>query len=232
MAKPSREAISMASTSPSSLSPPKVPMELPVSNRQKLLKSLRQHLSNSSRPHHGFVLLQGGEEQTRYCTDHIELFRQESYFAYLFGVREPGFYGAIDIATGKSILFAPRLPADYAVWLGEIKPVSYFQERYMVSMVYYTDEIVQLLVDQYKGSGKPLLFLLHGLNTDSNNFSKPAEFEGIENFERDLTTLHPILTECRVCKSDLELALIQIANNISSEAHVEVITLFHSLDNN
>ncbi|MBA0701146.1 hypothetical protein Goari_026883 [Gossypium aridum] len=167
----------MASTSPSSLSPPKVPMELHVSNRQKLLKSLRQHLSNSSRPHHGFVLLQGGEEQTRYCTDHIELFRQESYFAYLFGVREPGFYGAIDIATGKSILFAPRLPADYAVWLGEIKPVSYFQERYMVSMVYYTDEIVQLLVDHYKGSGKPLLFLLHGLNTDSNNFSKPAEFE-------------------------------------------------------
>lgn len=23
------------------------------------------------------------------------IFRQESYFAYLFGVREPGFYGAI-----------------------------------------------------------------------------------------------------------------------------------------
>lgn len=33
-----------------------------------------------------------------------------------------------DIATGKSILFAPRLSADYAVWLGEIKPLSYFKE--------------------------------------------------------------------------------------------------------
>ncbi|XP_007012898.2 PREDICTED: xaa-Pro dipeptidase isoform X2 [Theobroma cacao] len=213
----------MASSSPSSLSPPEVPMELHVSNRQKLLDSLLRHLSDSARPLHGFVLLQGGEEQTRYCTDHIELFRQESYFAYLFGVREPGLYGAIDIATGKSILFAPRLPADYAVWMGEIKPLPYFQERYMVSMVYYTDEIVQVLVDQYKGFGKPLLFLLHGLNTDSNNFSKPAEFEGIEKFETDLTTLHPILTECRVFKSDLELALIQFANDISSEAHVEVM---------
>ncbi|KAK8553308.1 hypothetical protein V6N13_062117 [Hibiscus sabdariffa] len=223
MAKPTPETISMASTSPSSLSPPPVPMELHASNRQKLLNSFRQHLSDSSRPHHGFVLLQGGEEQTRYCTDHLELFRQESYFAYLFGVREPGFYGAIDVATGKSILFAPRLPADYAVWMGEIKPVSYFQERYMVSMVNYTDEIAQVLADQYKGSGKPLLFLLHGLNTDSNNFSKPAEFEGIEKFETDLTTLHPILTECRVFKSDLELALIQFANDISSEAHVEVM---------
>jgi hypothetical protein len=82
----------------------------------------------------GALRLQGGEEQTRYCTDHLELFRyslnrymylihffwlpvlcllfeceiemvsvtpppplrrQESYFAYLFGVREPGFYGAV-----------------------------------------------------------------------------------------------------------------------------------------
>lgn len=45
----------------------------------------------------------------------------------------------------------------------------------------------------------------------------------MENFATDLTTLHPILTECRVTKSDLELAVIQFANDISSEAHVEVI---------
>ncbi|KAK9275154.1 hypothetical protein L1049_022413 [Liquidambar formosana] len=224
MAKQS-EAISMASSSPppSSLSPPEIPMELHVNNREKLIKSLRQHLTESSRPLQGFVILQGGEEQTRYCTDHIELFRQESYFAYLFGVREPGFYGAIDIATGKSILFAPRLPADYAVWLGEIKPLSYFKERYMAGMVHYVDEIVGVLHDQYQGLDKPLLFLLHGLNTDSNNFSKSAEFEGIEKFETDLITLHPILTECRVLKSGLELDLIQFANDISSEAHVEVM---------
>ncbi|CAK9148955.1 unnamed protein product, partial [Ilex paraguariensis] len=167
----------MASNSPSSLSPPEVPTELHVLNREKLIKSLRQHLSLSSLPLQGFVFLQGGDEQTRYCTDHIELFRQESYFAYLFGVKEPGFYGAIDLATGKSMLFAPRLSADYAIWLGEIKPLSYFKERYLVSMVFYTDEILKVLHNQYQGSGEPFLFLLHGLNTDSNNFSKPAEFE-------------------------------------------------------
>nr|CAD1843163.1 unnamed protein product [Ananas comosus var. bracteatus] len=207
----------------SSLSPPEVPMALHAHNRDKLLRALRDRLAAASRPLRGFVLLQGGEEKTRYCTDHAELFRQESYFAYLFGVREPGFYGAIDIASGQSLLFAPRLPADYAVWLGEIKPLSYFKERYKVDMVFYVDEIAQVLHDRFKESGKPLLFLLYGMNTDSNNFSKPAEFEGIENFETDLTTLHPILTECRIFKSELELALIQYANDVSSEAHVEVM---------
>ncbi|KAK4396938.1 Xaa-Pro dipeptidase [Sesamum angolense] len=114
----------------------------------------------------------------------------ESYFAYLFGVREPGFYGAI--------------------------------ERYMVDSVHYTDEIAKVLHQTYQGPGKPLLYLLHGLNTDSNNFSKPADFEGIDKFTTDLNALHPVLTECRVIKSGLELALIQYANDISSEAHVEM----------
>lgn len=109
-----------------------------------------------------------------------------------------------DIASGKSILFAPRLPSEYAVWLGEIKPpdyfqvnewsetillwtkkvhllvhvnVSCFQERYMVSKVYYVDEIAKVLQNVYQGSGIPLLYLLHGLNTDSDNFAKPAEFQ-------------------------------------------------------
>lgn len=51
------------------------------------------------------------------------------------------------------------------------------QETYMVDMVYYVDEIIQVLSEQFKGTGKPLLYLLHGLNTDSGNLSKPASFE-------------------------------------------------------
>lgn len=47
----------------------------------------------------------------------------------------------------------------------------------MVSKVSYTDEIVRVLHDEYKESEIPLLFLLRGCNTDSNKFSKPAEFE-------------------------------------------------------
>ncbi|CAN6449498.1 unnamed protein product [Victoria cruziana] len=203
--------------------PPEVAMELHALNRAKLVHSFRQNLKASSRPLYGFILLQGGIEQARYCSDHVILFRQESYFAYLFGVREPGFYGAIDVTTGKSFLFAPRETDEYAVWLGKMKPLSSYKERYMVSSVCYTNEIGPVLKKHYRGPGKPVLYLLYGLNTDSNKFSKPAEFQDILDFQTDLDTLHPILSEGRVFKSELELSLIKYANEISSTAHIEVM---------
>ncbi|KAI3956777.1 hypothetical protein MKW92_014028 [Papaver armeniacum] len=182
-------------------------------NRSKLIGSLHQHLSSTNRPLEGFILLQSS---TKYL----------SYFAYLFGVKETGLYGAIDIATGKSFLFVTRLLAGYALYLGEAKLLEYFnylKEAFMVNMVCYTDEIAEVLHAHHGGPEKPVLFLLHEQNTDSNNFFKPAKFKGIERFETDLSVLHPILTECRAIKSDAELSLIRYANDISSEAHVEAM---------
>ncbi|XP_039651542.1 xaa-Pro dipeptidase-like [Perca fluviatilis] len=54
------------------------------------------------------VVLQGGEQKQRYCTDTDVLFRQESFFHWAFGVTEPDCYGAIDVDSGKSILFVPN----------------------------------------------------------------------------------------------------------------------------
>lgn len=53
----------------------------------------------------------GGDEVGFYDTDVlVDAFRQESYFQYLFGVSEPGFYGLIRVSDGFTTLFAPKLP--------------------------------------------------------------------------------------------------------------------------
>ena len=49
------------------------------------------------------------------------LFKQDSYFFYLFGVTEDSWFGSVDVKTGKSTLFMPRLPESYAVWMGPLK---------------------------------------------------------------------------------------------------------------
>lgn len=194
----------------------KVYMRLFAENRNSLLKRLR---SQSNLPKHAIVLLQGGKSKNRHCTDHEDVFRQESYFHWCFGVTEPDFFGALEVDSGTSILFAPLLPAEYAVWMGKIQPVSFFKQKYEVDEVYFGNEIEDVLRKK-----KPsFLLTLYGLNSDSGNYSKEATFDGIENFKINNQILHPQISECRVFKSNLELEVIKYANKMSSEAHKEVM---------
>eukprot|EP00850_Spirogloea_muscicola_P016680 SM000137S00458 [mRNA] locus=s137:229545:242969:+ [translate_table: standard] len=208
-----------------------VPMSMFAANRGKLVQRLA---SSGALPSGGaagriYVLLQGGVQLLRYCTDH-EPTLPESYFAYLLGVTEPGFYGAIEAKTGESILFVPRLPASYAVWMGKIHDPQFYKLKYEVDAAFYVDEMSTVLSaggNCADGSSsqrrETLLLLLQGLNSDSGNCSKPAAFEGIQDFRRDDEVLHPVLSECRVTKSKEELDLLRYVNRISSEAHVEVM---------
>jgi Xaa-Pro dipeptidase len=116
----------------------KVSMQLFAMNRTNLLARLRTQQPDPEAS--SIVVLQGGESTTRHCSDHEPVFRQvlkmsytsydvfcvkyfennqESYFHWTFGVTEPDCYGAIEVDSGKSILFVPLLPDDYAVWMGK-----------------------------------------------------------------------------------------------------------------
>ncbi len=56
-------------------------------------------------------------------------FKQEAFFHWAFGVLEPDFFGAIDVASGQATLFMPRLPQEYAVWMGHIETCEEAKER-------------------------------------------------------------------------------------------------------
>ncbi|XP_064315622.1 xaa-Pro dipeptidase isoform X2 [Phalacrocorax carbo] len=194
----------------------KVPVALFVLNRRRLCDRLRQ---NKDVQKNSIVLLQGGEETQRYCTDTGIVFRQESYFHWTFGVTEAGCFGAVDIDTGRSMLFVPQLPESYAVWMGKIHPPEFFKKKYAVDEVHYVNEISSVLALK-----KPAVLLtLRGVNTDSGNVSKEASFEGISQFNVNNKILHPEIAECRVIKTDMELEVLRYTNKISSEAHKEVM---------
>ena len=61
--------------------------------------------------------------------------KQESYFHWCFGVLEPDYFGAVDVASGKSVLYIPKLDEDYAIIMGHIPSPEEVRERYRVDEV-------------------------------------------------------------------------------------------------
>lgn len=151
-----------------SVSRPLPDMSLYSDNRLRLASKL----SSAGPAGSAIVVLQGGEATTRHETDHEDLFRQESNFHWAFGVREPDCYGAIEVATGRSTLFIPRLPDAYRVWMGDIKAPGWFKDVYAVDDVRYVDELAEVLA----GLSPSSLLLLKGFNSDGKAFAKPGTF--------------------------------------------------------
>jgi len=196
----------------------KISADLFVENRQRLVKELKDL------PEGSVVLLEGGKESTRYNTDAEELaFRQESYFFWTFGVHEPDCYGAIDVKSGKSILFPPKLHEDYAIWEGKIKAEKFFLDRYAVDEVHFHEKTV--IKDYLKKLGAKKLYLLKANNSDSNKILEPAQFTGKDEFQADIDTLYQIMAELRVFKTDKELEVLRYSSKIASAAHKEVMRL-------
>lgn len=194
----------------------KVFMKLFATNRKNLVERLRKV---PGLPKSSVVVLQGGKAQHRHCTDHEELFRQESYFHWCFGVTEPEFYGAIDVDSGRSMLFAPLLPPEYAVWMGKIHTAEFYKNKYEVDEAYFSTEIVDMLRKNNAG----VLLTLFGKNSDSGSHCEEAKFDDIEEFKINNEILHPVISECRVFKTPDEIEVIRYTNKISSEAHKEVM---------
>ena len=176
----------------------RVPMALHEANRVKLAEMMPEGSQ-------GVALLQGGDQQTRYDTDHEPVFRQESYFQYLFGVSEAGCFGAVSLPSAKATLFVPELGEDYEVFCGRYPSPEAFKAAYGVEEVRYLHELPAWLEAQLGEQGA--LHLLHGRNSDSGNWALPAAFAGDSAFaaRRDTEALFGALAEARVTKSKAEV---------------------------
>jgi Xaa-Pro dipeptidase len=194
-----------------------VPMRLFAENRQRLCKALK----SENAPDGSFVLLKGGTDLFRYNTDaHDSPFHQESYFHWTFGVQEPDFYGAVDVDKSRSILFMPKLPDSFAVWSGKIHDQKYYQRKYEVDEVHYVEEIASFL---QRHNVKKVL-LLEGQNTDSGEWIRAPTIDGLkEKIETDVKRLYPVISECRVFKTPLEVEVIRYACKISCDAHTAMM---------
>lgn len=132
---------------------------------------------------------------------------------------EESYYGMLDVRTGQSMLFMPRLPAEYAVWMGPIASPEAVAAAHGVDRVAYVDELAAVLSELEA----PSVHVLCGENTDSGLHSHPAIFEGSAAFPLERRSLHRVLTHARVFKTADEVAVMRYAASVASAAHVKVM---------
>lgn len=167
----------------------------------------------------GVILLKGGGAFHIYDTDMEAIFRQESFFFYLFGVEEEDYYGALNLATGETTLFMPRLPSSYAIWLGAIQGPVAKKSKFGVDHICYVDDM-SAIISKW---APPKIFILDGINTDSGRQSLTATFPEMESHNIDRESLYPVLAESRSIKTEEELKVMKYANQVASAAHVELM---------
>lgn len=193
-----------------------VNMDMFAKNRRRLIaliKSVPEYEEKS------FVLMKGGENSTVYSSNTEMVFRQESYFNWCFGVLEPGFYGVIDIDSGNSILFVPRVPDSHKKRALEINSLSFFEKKYGVSDCCYLDEMQVF----FKMNMPSLIFILRGTDPQSGLPMLEPDLTLIDKYPVNDTLLHPKITELRVIKTSDEISLIRYVCRVSSKAHKEVM---------
>lgn len=190
-------------------------------NRQNLINILKSRDVTT-----GIILVKGGSDGCKYDTDQEIVFQQDSWFQYLFGCREPNFWGLVHISTLKSCLFIPRLPQEYEIWCGKILPNDYFKQHYAVSEVYYDDEMASYLLNNVNvETGN--IHVLEGLNSDSGTLLKAAVIPNIESLYSENRIVSDVLfhalSTSRTVKSAAEIEIMRYAAFIASNAHVSVM---------
>ena len=182
-------------------------------NREKLLDKFESTEKS-------ILLLKGGVSPSRYDTDYEPLFRQESNFAYLSGVKEPDCYLALVVETKRAVLFVPRVDESYGVWKGHIPSLEEYKQEYGVDAVRFTDQL-----KQYVETTKPekIHTCFNPAPHGGREYTMEAKFDWMDRFKVDNTELFKNIVRCRIIKSDREVALMKHINRISSEAHLWVM---------
>eukprot|EP00193_Tetraselmis_chui_P000276 CAMPEP_0177761212 /NCGR_PEP_ID=MMETSP0491_2-20121128/5683_1 /TAXON_ID=63592 /ORGANISM="Tetraselmis chuii, Strain PLY429" /LENGTH=498 /DNA_ID=CAMNT_0019277169 /DNA_START=63 /DNA_END=1559 /DNA_ORIENTATION=- len=168
----------------------------------------------SMMPEGSVIYLEGGEAVRRNGMDVFYDYRPDSDFFYLTGCAEPGFGALIDTVTGKYTLLSAKVPDEMLHWVGALPTLEQLAEEYGADDCAYMDDAPRLL----KACDAPVIHSLPDKIGDAAEEAITA-MRGMVN----TSVLPKKLMESREFKSGSEIACLQVASDVSSDAHRAVI---------
>lgn len=173
------------------------------------------------------ALLEGGTSDSwaYYSSDTTcDVFRQEPFFRYLFGVNEPDLYGLLDFQTKETVLFVPAVPPAAERFLGPTRPPEWYVEKYGLSKAIIYEDAAASLQEELQRRKITKIYVLKGTNSDSGRDILPPEVAfKLKVSVDDSPLLYTTLCACRVYKVPLEVAHMRASCLASSQAHVFVM---------
>ncbi|KAF2641792.1 hypothetical protein P280DRAFT_516817 [Massarina eburnea CBS 473.64] len=161
----------------------------------------------------GLIYLPGAPARDNEDSDMPAPFRQRRYFYYLSGCNEPDCHLTYDIQHDILALFIPRINPGRVIWNGRGSTPAEAMDKYDIDQVHYVDELQKELLEwqfRYRGS----FYVLHQDQVPK----RPSR-----SVDLDSTSLQPAMNRTRMIKDEHEINLIRKANDISSEAHKQVL---------
>lgn len=181
--------------------------------RRKKLKSLLKT---------GVVILGGNLESPRNYKGNDYHFEQDSSFLYYFGMNIPNLIGIIDVDNNKEFLFGTDFTLDDIVWMGEQKLLKSFAKdvgvENFIEMSEFNSFAKSLLEEK-----RELLFLPQYRAESIMQLSKYFNIDPFNFNEVASEKLIKAIIEQRNIKSDLEVAEIEKAVNVTREMHLEAM---------
>lgn len=143
----------------------------------------------------GYGFLLGNKTTEMEWSDHEIHFRQNSSFLYVTGSFEADCCCVLDFANKEYHYFTPRLPAEYAVWLGHIPTLEELIEKHGCDKVHYTDELEAFWAGVEPG-------VVHVISEEAAAACKAPADKG---FTTEMTDFRFDLAECRLIKCPHEV---------------------------
>jgi len=162
----------------------------------------------------GTIYLEAQKQRFNEDNDGEAPFRQRRYFFYLSGCNLPDSYLTYEIPTDKLTLFIPPVEPDEVIWSGLPMSVDEAKAKYDIDDCKTTKDINSHLTSTSESA-------------QSTIFAIPEQISEHVTFlsyrEKEFNQLKPAIEDCRVTKTDYEIALIRKANVISTAAHIAVM---------
>lgn len=172
----------------------------------------------------GVIILPGNQESPRNYKGNDYNFEQDSSFLYYFGMNIPNLVGVIDVDNNIEYIFGTDFTLDDIVWMGEQKLLKDFSKDSGVDNFIEMSEF-DSFASKFLSEKRKVLFLPQYRAETVMQLSKAFKINPFEFDKAISEKLIKAVVEQRNVKSELEIAEIEKAVNITRAMHLEAMKI-------